>query len=299
MWLISVFILPGCSSSENSSVNQEAGREKVVRAESGSRQSSQAFNRDEYESMVADLFSINLIDSMALSADQYKKLLPLVEEAKTMQDQFLSAQEKDGKELIATLAQIRSMLVKREPITDNEQNRLNKASWETDKITAENRAKTEKLVKDAKSIFTENQIVLIEEYQPCMTPNRSLCQQDRIGEAKDGWRFQEAVERLRKLPKEQFEAEKEKLIVEEETRRKAYYSDEQTDNIIRQMETAIDKARKMDDNEFEMCKIELAKIEMPAIGAPKGKNIVDEAIARFILNPGILDVLRKRANEKS
>ncbi|MCE1246533.1 MAG: hypothetical protein LWY06_07815 [Firmicutes bacterium] len=277
-----------------------AGGGSQIKVQSSSAASSQqkAFNEADYDKAVEELFSINLVDSLALSSEQYKKLIPVVEEAGRMQSELAEIRSKNNEEVMATMAQIRKMLVNREPITDNEQSRLNKATWEIDKKIAENRSKLQELVRTAKKILTDNQIVLIDEYQPCITPNRSLCQQDRIGEAKDGWRFQETMERLRKLPEAQYKAEKEKLVEEEETRRKAYYNSEQVDFVVGQMETALDKSRKMDDNEFEMCKIELAKINLPPAGAPKGKNITDEAVARFLLNPGILDLMRKRADEK-
>jgi hypothetical protein len=223
-----------------------------------------------------------------------ERLLPLVEESKKLDLELEEVKEKKCDEMLKTLKILRTRLTDHSDITDEMQKRLDETSIDVEKKIVDTREKKNALAEKARVILNFNQLTLLRDYEPCMVPTKNVSNPDRIGGVIEGEKFAEILANLRKLPPEKFFEEKKKILQKKTLSMKVYNNEAQIKSVISQMQRAMDRARKLDDREFAIRKDELSVITMPPSPRP---GMEEEFLHRFLLNPFLIDVLKKRITE--
>ncbi len=166
-----------------------------------------------------------------------------------------------------------------------------------------------------KAILNESQVEKVYNYQHCLIPVKDLRDPTRIGQADASSANEKKLEKIRSLSDEQFEAEKAKLV-DCHIKKIEHKCGEMT-AADRKKESArflavIEKARKMDDLDFEFNRSKLGaelasdyytiRDRMMHVNMRLGKVANDECAPRLdvvgsmFLSPNMLHILAKRTN---
>lgn len=253
---------------------------------------------DDYEKVTRDLHALNLVNVLFLSREQMKKLLPLVEQADRSERELQAIKAKNYAPFMQVMRDIREHLMTNTGITEELQERLDKYSIPVYEKMAKNKDEIQKLVGEVKKILNENQLQIIANYEPCIAPNASAADPERIGGVGGGEAFVELLEKMRGMPEKEYQKEKKRILDHKRMMMKAYNTPEQIESVLRQMENSMDRARKMSDVDFQLHGGELGDIVMPKSGRPKGVNMTDEFIARFLLDPIMIDYIKRKMGEE-
>lgn len=244
------------------------------------------------KSMLADIRVMNLVNSMYLTPEQTKKLIPLIKDA---QSDYLAARVKES-------------LIQREAI-DNQRKILETTVFNTKKnLTAENqvlikskrdlqalsKSLDDKYLPKLQTILTSNQIVMAANFVPCIVPVQSLTNPERIGQADGNSKFEKSLERIRTAPPAKIQTMTSRLQTQTaELWAKKKHPKYEIDAVIAQIPSVIEKARNMDDAEFALKKCELAQIIAVPAKIAQGAGL-DKRITEYLLSPNLAPILESR-----
>ncbi len=247
----------------------------------------------EYDRLVRDLHSLNLVNGLHLSREQMRLMIPLLEESARLEDAVRQAKAEGYPRFNETLSDIRDRLEIHNSITDPMQKRLDQVTLAIDSAIARMRVGKDEMAGQVSGILNENQRLMVGLYEPCMVPTPNISNPERIGGVVDSEKFAAELSRLRKMPRDEYLKEREKILSEKKLRMKVFNTDHQINTVIGLMEKAMDASRDLSDLEFEIQKHQLADIPMPQNPRP---DIKKDFIIHYLLNPYLLDVYRQRLN---
>lgn len=254
------------------------------------------YSEKEIMDMVRDIQSLNLLNSLHLSREQNVALLKITEEVKKMDDDIQALNDRKYNEMHKILSEMRTQLMSSNDLSEDLKREFHKSEREIKEKRVAYEDRMKELNKKVKGILNANQLVMLKEYQPCLVPVKNISNPERIGQASGGERQIKLLERARKIPNDKYAEFKQ--IVREKTEKavKLHIRDEkEREQAIRNMSEAMDKARKMNDTEFEINKQQLADSMIPQ-KKNKGENVEEKFIGRFLLNPGLTAILKQKIN---
>lgn len=247
------------------------------------------FDDVEFHILVRDLHTLNLVNGLFLSKEQMEKMIPIVQQVKKADEELKSARDSNYSKYIAVLKEMRSQLLKESSITDAQQEKLNRASMEIYKKSANLRDVINRSIPEIKDILNENQHVIINGYEPCIVPSKDVSHPERIGGLGDGEDFEEMLMYIRTVPQKDYPRVKREILKKREEMMKVYNNDLQIKSVLKQLETSMDKAREIDPTQFEIEKDELSRILIPPAGRPG-----DEFYRNYLLNPFMIKILKNK-----
>ncbi len=245
----------------------------------------------EYKQVEQELHTINLVNSLYLSKDQMKQLLPLVEEMNETNLALSELMRKNYPHIIAVMKDMKKQLMTHTAITEEQQKELDKYAVPIYEKMAEKRDKTKVLLQKIKGILNPNQIQIIASYEPCIVPDGRVTDPQKIGGVGGDESFGELLDEIRDMPEDEYKKLKREYLERKEKLMKVYNSERQIRTVINQLDTSMEKARKMNDMDFELHKSELMNISMPRPQKPGNINLVDEAVVKYLLNPVMLEFI--------
>lgn len=246
----------------------------------------------EYKQVEQELHTINLVNSLHLSNEQMKRLLPLVKEMNEINLDLSSLMKKNYPHIIGVMKNMKKRLLTHTSITEEQQKELDKYAVPVYEKMAYKRDRTKILVRKVKEILNPNQIEIIAAYEPCIVPDANVTDPQKIGGVGGDESFGELLDEIRSMPEDEYRKLKREYLGRKEKMMKVYNSDEQIRTVISQLDNSMEKARKMTDIDFQLHKSELMNISMPR-SQPPGVNLVDEAIIKFLLNPVMMEIAPK------
>lgn len=252
----------------------------------------QVYQSPKLKSMLADIRVMNLVNSMYLTPEQTKKLIPLIKDA---QSDYLSARVKES-------------LIQREAI-DNQRKILDTTVFGTKKnVSAENqvviknkralqtlsKSLDDKYLPKLQSILTPNQIVMAANFVPCVVPVQSLTNPERIGQADGNSKFEKSLERIRTAAPARIQTMTSRLQTQTaELWAKKKHPKYEIDAVIAQIPSVIEQARNMDDAQFALKKCELAQIIAVPAKVAQGAGL-DKRLTEYLLSPNLAPILESR-----
>lgn len=247
--------------------------------------------------LIRDVQSINLLNSLNLSKSQMKELLEMIQEVKEMNEESKRLYQKNRSEINNILSEMRNQLRAGNSLTPQLEKQFNEKNKAIKKRMTENREKTLLLSRKAYTLLNENQKILLREYEPCLVPVRSISNPERAGQAGGGERFQNMLEAVRRIPEDRYPEAKGKLLARAEEHAKIMIADPQMrKEALKNLSRTMDTARKMNDEEFELKKADLVAKVIPS-KENKHENIEMIYTVRFLLNPGVEDILKEKINQ--
>ena len=248
----------------------------------------------EYKQVEQELHTINLLNSLYLSKDQMKSLLPLVKEMNEINLNLTSLMQKNYPHIIAVMKDMKKRLMTHTAITEEQQKELDKYAIPIYEKMAEKRDKTKVLLQKAKGILNPNQVQIIASYEPCIVPDGRVTDPQKIGGVGGDESFGELLDEIRDMPEDEYKKLKKEYLDRKEKLMKVYNTERQIRVLINQLDDSMEKARKMNDMDFELHKSELMNISMPRSQKPQNVNIVDEAVVKFLLNPVMMEYIENK-----
>lgn len=246
----------------------------------------------DYRVLERDLHTINLVNGLYLNEGQLKALLPLVREGDQMSRELNELMSENYGEIRKVMKEIRVHLMDDTSVTPQQQERLDRYSMPIYKKIGDNREKMRELIRKTRAILNPNQLAIIESYEPCIVPQHDASNPEKIGGAAGQGKILEILEDARELSDEEYEEFKQEVLEKERIVMRVFNTPQQITSVLNQMEIAMDKARTMSDTEFHLQANELSRIEMPQSGRPKGINMTDEFIEKYLLNPFMTEIIQ-------
>ena len=264
----------------------------------GSKQSLAVTNEKDVEQMTRLTKSLNLINGLYLTKDQMEKLIPLQKKAGEIHEKFLSDKEEINSRMSEILPVVNRELSLNTDLKEDTKKKLQEATEELrqkeDKFLKEDMMG---LVKQAKNILNENQLVIAGRFTPCLVPK--ISKEGLIGQAGNSNGLGEKLDRMRSASDEIYEKKKNKILAKLEEHLKREFSAEEAAKKIKEIENIIKQARAMSDKDYEIKKDGIIE-KLQDIGAKKIEDTQDredQTIGRFLLNPGLSPVFKEKIKQ--
>ncbi len=239
---------------------------------------------------------INLLNGLELSDEQEGWLLTYAKEAEKARSEFLKNRESRKGGIDKALDEVKSEVEDGKNISDATRKKYAEAHRGEKETEIKYFKKMEELADLVKSKLESYQIEAIKSYKPCVIPPK---EGNRIGQADSGEKDIKHVEQIRALPEKAYDVRKEEIAQRFVQRVKYHFMDP---NMDEEKETdfligVYDRARKMNDVEFEVNKGDLAGEIAARYDKSRNNTDVNGKIMKILLSDAAVDVLEKRVNE--
>ena len=270
----------------------------------------------EFAQLERDIPSLYLINGLCLSKEQSAKLATILENVSKLETSYaqkasriLARHERDvQKEANTVLAMRPRILLKQEEkiINPSRSQRLANARKEINEMRRERQEEIDALADKVFDMLTDSQRTILEKFVPCFIPSRDFRNPERVGQATDNTSFIEnLLEKLRKVDQKNkdamddaIEAVLDQLVPYVMHKRHIPYSDETAEKIraelSRPLHNVAGRLSKLSDADFALEKTKLAESVLPK-EKPEDMNALRWRINMYLLNTGIIDVIKERA----
>ncbi|MCE1246605.1 MAG: hypothetical protein LWY06_08175 [Firmicutes bacterium] len=255
--------------------------------------SAAKYTDNEIKTMVRDIQTLNLLNSLNLTKDQMQQMLSVAKEVKKTDDELKNLYDRKYNEMHGVLQEMRTELMSKTDLSDSLKKRYHDAENEIKVKQVEYTDKQKEWGKKMQSVLNENQKVMLKEYQPCLVPVKNIANPERIGQAGNNERIAKMLGKIRKLPDDKYAQAKQMFLEKTKERVKMMIPDDaEREKAVKNAEAAMDKARKMSDEEFELKKDELAGGILPKKAKPA--DVENNFTKQFLLNPNLASILEAK-----
>ncbi len=251
----------------------------------------------EYQQLSRDIEALNLINSLYLTKQQVKQLIPVIREAKSLDRdaaEEIEAYRKNGAELFREMKKELSTNI---DLSDSLKDRYGRHYHNGEVKKKAFVKRMDGLIDKAESILNRNQRIILSEYIPCHVPQTNVTHPERIGQAADNSDIIRKVSQIRTVSQEKYNEIKPKIEEKVWEKLETKVRDpEKRREIFNNVMAMLEKSRSMSDEQFEIEKDGMIDGIRLAVDQKeeKGEEHSRDYIRRFILNPGILEILEKK-----
>lgn len=224
---------------------------------------------------------LNLLNSLYLTLEQTQFILTRTKELERLKKQDPGL----PKEYLESLEGIKEDLKKDNFVTDEKREEFQEIKGSIEKVKKEYRGMARQFALEIKDTLTPIQQRIIEDYKPCIIPPKGPA---RIGQAGESIGPQKKLEKIYNMPEDLYNEHKGELAEKAIER----WGRREEQGLSEKILEFFDKARALDEIEFEANKERLAK-EFKEL-FPRPKPDLATKIQRFLLNPEIIPLLEKK-----
>ncbi|MBU0617143.1 MAG: hypothetical protein KKI02_05460, partial [Planctomycetes bacterium] len=161
------------------------------------------------------------------------------------------------------------------------------------------------LEREVEQVLNTGQREVLAEYKACLIPPKNLKDPVRVGQASDNSRYEQWLERARKLSRKELAGQIDQAL-EREAENLGELSRSERQKRVALLRKTVRQAAGMSDTEFELSKAELAERIAPSDRIQEAKNRVATAarefgetgaITQFMLTSQFMDQLRLRGKQ--
>lgn len=269
--------------------------------------------------LMREIQTINLINGLYISNEQIAKLLPAIESAVSCEERLNGTLSENDREMESILLQMRKELTAGGAPSKETIERFHRVEVKVQERRFDYLTAKKKVLGSVKGLLTENQKALISEYQPCIIPATQQANPERIGQSGNNDMLVNVLEKSREVSESEYGRFKSHFL--ENTRRMItlHRPDADIDEELKRHGEILDRARAMNDVDFEMKKSDLALefkgeqsgshkaqdvIEKPAVKDGQGgtdkadgrqRSDLDRKIDEFLLNRYACSYLKSKA----
>jgi len=248
-----------------------------------------------------EISTLNLVNGLYLTEAQIKQLLPILYQARDLQKEYGEKLEEQSAECKAAFTTLRAELVANKGIAPETEKRAHRANEAEKALKEEYQTKMIALESQVKSILTDNQLCIIDDFKPCLIPPKNLRDPARVGQARgDASGAQAFLERTRHIPERRFEKMKDTFLekyFDKLEREYGLMTDEEKEQERQRVLGIVERARNLSDVDFEMKKAELAKQLTPQSPEHRLRKYELGKVGKFLLNTSLIPVLESRLVE--
>lgn len=249
---------------------------------------------------------LNLINGLNLTRDQIEKILALADEQKETQLRYGKRAESEGRNMLRTFAELKSVLETGQPIPEEMARRIH--TLDRRNLVARNRVAEDlsKTRKKLDGILTDAQFKVVEDFKPCIIPPQDLRDPVRAGQASESPRGEHMLRRVRDMPDHVYRRAREHMVdrhmrFPQEAHGK--YTKAEQAKEKKRIQKLMDQVRAMSEVDLEMKKAELSEQLRPRNKIGELMKQIEKAkpgggkskAARFLLCSAGVSVLRKKA----
>lgn len=271
----------------------------------------------EFVQLERDIPSLYLINGLCLSKEQADKIASILENVNKLETSYtektskiIARHERDVQKESNTILSIRpGALLKQEQkiINPSRVQRLSNARKEINKLRTERQQEIDTLADKVFDILTDSQRTILEKFVPCFIPSRDFKNPERVGQATDNTSFVEnLLEKLRNVDQENKELlddavdeALDRLVPYVMHKRYIPYSDDVAEKVRAELSKSLigvlRRIGKLSDADFVLEKTKLAQEVLPLKEKPEGMHALRWKISMYLLNTGIADVIKTRA----
>jgi len=249
----------------------------------------------EIAELQAQIHSLNLVNHLYLTKDQASKLLALARENKALEESGERGLLAVKGPYVQALQSLRDELLKVPDPAPDVKKSFNAEKEKVDSLRESFEKSREGMVARARQVLSENQLIIVSEYKACLIPIKNLADPSRIGQASDNSVALRLLDKARTLPERKYLANKEKALHKLVEKLSRFYEAEEIPALMETISKTFDEARAMSDADYELKKGELAKRISPKEMEPRTGKALNNAIARFLLDPQAIVVLEAAA----
>jgi hypothetical protein len=269
--------------------------------------------------LIREIQTINLLNGLYVSKDQTAKILPLIDSAVTCEEKLNGTLSENDRDMESILLQMKKELTCGGSPSKETIERFQRVEQKVQERRFEYLSAKKKVLGSVKGLLTENQKELISEYQPCIIPAVSQANPERIGQSGNNDMLVKVLEKSREVSESEYGRFRTHFL--ESTRKilTLHRPDADIDEELKRHGEILDRARAMNDVDFEMKKTDLALefrgehagsrkagggTEKPAVtvehkgaGNDEGRQRpdLDRKIEEFLLNKYACSYLKSKA----
>lgn len=265
-------------------------------------------NFNEVKELYEDISTLNLINGLNLTTTQMTELISIAKEASSLRDKFYKEYAETAENTKNSYEILKAQLITKGAEVTPE---IQKAAARWEKELKEAREKFEKdlkgLEEKVSTVLSAGQIQIISDFAPCLIPPKSLKNPTRVGQAYDSGPMEQQLKKLREMKGDDYNKKVdkiiEKIISHEEEKFLGPLDEESREKEKQRLLDIINKARAMDDAEFELSKEELAKEMDLKYKKDEAKKTLDKLnkakeglgkVGRYFLSDRIIPILEQK-----
>jgi len=242
-----------------------------------------------------DIRILNLINNIYLTRNQMLALLTKAREAEAKREAFTSQMEKLTGYSEASLKEMRGKLMRNEELPKYLTREVGSSQKRIHDLRDKHEEEMLKLAKDVTKILNPNQLVIVDEYKPCIIPYRDLTHPERVGQAGGAVGIERLLERIHDMPEALYQQRKEGILMGVAARlEKKTHKEIDVEKEKKRLAKIFNEARALSDLEFDLKKAELAQKILPEEKKVKTEKQRLRKIAHFLLSPRIIPILEEK-----
>ncbi|MBI4833724.1 MAG: hypothetical protein HY811_02735 [Planctomycetes bacterium] len=263
-----------------------------------------------YQQAFTEIMLLNLVNGLNLTDTQIPKLIDLNKKADNLRKEYESKANELAGEVLTAYQKLKEALEKNQGIPENIEQKAFRMERQIIELKKEFESKLPGYEKEAEKILTRAQLEIINTFNPCLIPPKNLKDPVRAGQANDNEMLMNLFQRIREIPDEVFERDKDKIVRKHLEMLQEHIGKLTQDEYKEEKECfleLIEEVRNMDDVEFELNAPDMATKYMERGKKLKGEDLREEImqlektrrggvgkIGHFILNPAMAPILAKR-----
>ena len=249
------------------------------------------------ENIRQEIRVLNLVNGLDLSREQIRKIVESAEAIDRLRAQFQSSVLRWDRDMEQILEEIRSQLNGGGEVDQQTAQTFYKMSNQVKRGRLKLAEAIEAEAREVEDILEPHQLFQMESYIPCIIPPRGEL---RIGQARDYKGMAKRLEQIRRIPARAYMRRKNEIIQRSLLGMKLNAPrnmDRDEEGIAEQVRILYDKARRLDDTEFEIQKDGLAEGLLNVLKPEHKTGQVQQKIEKFLLSSEILSILRARLDD--
>lgn len=271
----------------------------------------------EFHQFQRDIPSLYLINGLSLTEEQIRKLVSILQQAKSIEDKAEAVIEKIEKKyqrdidkaIEKTMDEISAKgKVDRHTLKSSRSNYLrDKTINELSAVRTEKTENLDALADEAYGLLTPSQQEIVASFKPCFIPSRDFRDPIRVGQAaNDTSTGENILSKLREVPEDKMDEAKKRVLDDmvphlmykrhikysEKAAQKAY------NELSERLEEVLPQALALSDIDFELQKSALSKDLLPLEEETKpSPSQIKGVVKTYLLNTGNIEVLKSRLKE--
>jgi hypothetical protein len=249
----------------------------------------------EVHSLIQEIQTLNLVNSLYLRKEQMSSLVQLAEDTERARAAFDRSLKDLDEENVKVLRVVRDELSRGETLSLETTRMLQGLEERVQRGRYGYEIQRSELLKKAHDVLSENQQLLVARYQPCIAPSHSTTNPERVGQADSGEFIEKILTDARKVPDAEFPAFRKRFLDHAQKMIFLHEGEERAARKVQEIDRILTQVRTMKDEDFELSKAKLAgKIGPPQSEANADSRLASEMIERFLLSRESLKVLKKK-----
>ncbi|MFA5794475.1 MAG: hypothetical protein WC980_05340 [Candidatus Brocadiia bacterium] len=210
----------------------------------------------------AEISLVNLVNGLNLTEAQLEQLISVNKEAEAVHNSFKEKGKAMSGELLSSLTALKQALIEYgSNIPPEVGKKANEMKEKAEQLKEEFEAALPGLQSKVDAVLTDAQKEVISTFKPCLLPPKNQKNPVRVGQASSNEAAINALRKLRTIPEKVYETKKNDILDRQFARfeeKHGKLTDEEKSKEQERLFGLVDKARAMNDDEFEISKEELA-----------------------------------------